>query len=172
MIVTALFVLLSVCALIGAGGALFCRQALYCGFSFLLCAIALTGLYLLLDTRFLAATQLTVGVCLTGIVTVVSLSNSKTSVRPRHPPWYALIGLVFAALAYWGIARGRIGVSVISSPPVWAVRGEHTSAFGRELVTQYSVPFALLGLLLLTGIVSTGYLIRQDRRPQAEGRSE
>jgi NADH-quinone oxidoreductase subunit J len=175
MIVTAIFGFLALIAVLGAGGVLLYRRPLACGLSFLLCCTALAGLYLLLNTWFLAAVQLVVGVFLTGTVIAICIPvlgidtrQGRSYVRPHRTLWYVPAGLAFLALAYWGITEGTLGEPVISSPPVWAVRGEHVPALGRELITRYLVPFTLLGLLLFVSIVSVAYLIRQDQHPRTK----
>jgi NAD(P)H-quinone oxidoreductase subunit 6 len=169
MIVVVFFWFLSIIAVLGAGGILFYRHTLYSSLSFLLCGISLTGLYLLLNAPFLAAAQFVLIVYMTGMLIVMNLPAQEKSVRRHHALWAGLVsGLLFVALAYWGIAQGNMGELAIGSPPVWAVRSEHVSALGQELSTRYLIPFMLLGLLMFAGIVSSTYLIRQRYRPRTK----
>jgi NADH-quinone oxidoreductase subunit J len=170
--VTVLFVLFSAMAVTGAGGLLICRRVVHCALSYAFCCAALAGLYLLLNQHFLAAVQLALGVSLSGIVIAIVLPTFSTETqarRSRSRPYALLAALPFLALSGWAIANASIGTPVLNTPPVWAAAGEHVPAFGRELGTQYSVPFALLGLLLLAALVGATYLFR-DRHSHGNGR--
>lgn len=172
---TALFVGLALIAVTSAGGVLLCRRVLHCGLCTLFCGLALAGLYLLLNMHLLAAVQLAVGVCLTGMVGAICLplvedhpKQEAGGARKGGPIWMALAGLPLAALTLWGIWGATISKPVLDLPPMWAVRGEHIWVLGRELLTRYLPVYALLGLLLFTAMVSVAHLIRQGRRPGAE----
>lgn len=168
MIVSVLFALLSLLALTGAAGVLCCRRVSYCGLSFLLSGAAVAGLYLLLRTEFLAALQLAVSVALSTTVIVICQAavvsvQARESSHFRRLLWCAPLGLLLAALGLWGIGSAELGSATTSSAPVWAARGEHIPSLGKELLTRYSALFTLLGLLMLTGIVTAGYLTRQGQ---------
>jgi NADH:ubiquinone oxidoreductase subunit 6 (subunit J) len=163
MAVTLLFAVLAVIAVAGAGGLLFLRRITHCLLSFLLCAAALAGLYLLLNLQFVAATQLTIGTVLVGIAIAVNLSDGRDQQRDEPWPRYILVATGFVTIVCWGIARGSIGEPILTSPPVWSVRGGYIPALGRELVTTHLVPFALLGLFILVCIVSAAALLRQSQ---------
>lgn len=173
MIVTVLFVLLSLLAVAGAAGILCCRQVSYCGLSFLLCGTAVAGLHMLLNMQFLAALQLALSVALSSTVIVICQAalvsvNARESSHFRRLLWCAPLGLLFAALGLWGIGSASIGPPATSSAPMWAARGEHVPSLGKELMTRYSALFTLLGLLMLVGIVSAGYLIRQSQTKEPD----
>jgi NADH-quinone oxidoreductase subunit J len=172
MIVTILFGLLAAIAILGACGVLLCRRVLHCGLSFLLCSAALSGLFLLLDVHFLAATQFAIGVCLTGMMISIITSAHNAEAHPGFTLPYAAGGALFLALALWAIVKGQMGEPVLSSLPMWATRGDHISALGRELVGRYSLPFVLFGLLLLVSIVSAVHLHRSDGFPKGREQGE
>jgi NADH:ubiquinone oxidoreductase subunit 6 (subunit J) len=163
MAVTLLFAIFATIAIVGAGGLLFCQRVTHCLLSFLLCAAALAGLYLLLNLQFIAVTQLTVGAVLVGIVVTASLPNGQSQQRDAPRLWCVLTAIGFMAIVCWGIARGSIGEPILTSPPVWSVRGGYIPALGRELVTTHLVPFSLLGLFILVCIVSAAHLLRQSQ---------
>jgi NADH:ubiquinone oxidoreductase subunit 6 (subunit J) len=72
-----------------------------------------------------------------------------------------LAGVILGLAAYWGIAKGDIGEPTLNLPPIWASGGKHIAALGAEWNTQYAIPFALLGLLLLVAIAGTSRLLRK-----------
>jgi NADH:ubiquinone oxidoreductase subunit 6 (subunit J) len=163
MTVTLLFAALAAIAILGAGGLLFLQRITHCLHSFLLCAAAVAGLYLLLNLQFIAVTQLTVGVVLVGIVVTVSLPGGRGQSHNAPRPWHILAAVAFMVIVCWGIMRGSIGEPILTSPPVWSVRGEYIPALGRELVSTHIVPFALLGLFILVCIISAVALLRQSQ---------
>jgi NADH:ubiquinone oxidoreductase subunit 6 (subunit J) len=185
MIVLGLFILLAVVALAGAAGVLICRQATHCVFAFLLCCLALGGLYLLLNVQVLAVLQLATSVFLAGTMAAVGIPAAREATHAdRRPPlharaarasirralsWPAWAGLLFLALVAWVLAHATTGEPVFSSPPIWAVPGGQAAALGQELATRYLIVFALLGLLLLAGLASIGYLIQQSQRSTEGG---
>jgi NADH:ubiquinone oxidoreductase subunit 6 (subunit J) len=100
---------------------------------------------------------------LVGILVTVSLPGERGQQHNAHHPWYILAAAAFMFIVCWGIARGSIGEPILTSPPVWSVRGEYIPALGRELATTHLVPFALLGLFFLVCIVSAAALLRQSQ---------
>jgi NADH:ubiquinone oxidoreductase subunit 6 (subunit J) len=185
MIVLGLFILLAVVALGGAAGILICRQVTHCVFSFLLCCLALGGLYLLLNMQVLAVLQLATSVFLAGTLAAVGIPAAREATQADHRlplharaeranirralSWPAWIGLLFLSLVAWVLAHATTGEPVFSSPPIWAVPGGQAAALGQELATHYLIVFALLGLLLLAGFASIGYLIQQGKRSTEGG---
>jgi NADH-quinone oxidoreductase subunit J len=173
MMVTVIFVLLSILAVAGAAGILCCRRISYCGLSFLLCGTAVAGLYMLLNMQFLAALQIVLSVALSSTVVVICQAalisvNASESSHFRRLLWCAPLGLLFIALGLWGIGGASIGVPTTNSAPMWAARGEHVPSLGKELVSRYSALFTLAGLLMLVGIVTAGFCIRQVQAEEAD----
>ena len=160
MIVTLLFVLLGLLALGGAIGVLLLRRPSQVVFSLGLCGLALCGLYLLLNLPFLAAVQFVLVLATSAVLMLaLSLVVQSPSLLPRHVWGYA-IGLLCLGVLAWDILNGKLGQSVPDILPVWAVLGDRTQALGQELLARYLVPLELLGLLILTAIVSVTHLTR------------
>ena len=172
MIVSMLFVLLAVAAIIGAAGVLVCRKSSRCGLSFLLCCLAISGLFSLLDLRFVAIVQLVTGICVAGVFLTLHTPSRVATLRVSGALLYTSVGTVLLCLTAWGILSGSLGTPVLHALPMWAVPGEHLGALGRELIERYSVPVVLLAFLLLTGVLAAAYLLRQGgnrRREEPEG---
>ena len=178
MIVTILFVPLVALALAGAAGVLLLKKIIPGICAFLLSITALAGLYFLLDASFLAALQLFF--CfLSGSALIWGAKRFDLAAQPTRPESpkttaparpnlarllvFVPLALILAAVAGWAIVRGRIGAAVLQSPPLWAVQGEYIPALGQELLANNLVPFELIGLFLLIGLVIVARLSRSAR---------
>jgi len=122
----------------------------------------------ILDLRFAAIVQFAVAVGLFGLVFLAASSWFEQQ-STRRTWWIGLTSVPFAALAAWALSHSGIR-QVGAGPlvPTWTVSGSHLAVLGREWLTRYSVILVLLGLLLLTGLVSLTYLIRDHWDPFQE----
>jgi NADH:ubiquinone oxidoreductase subunit 6 (subunit J) len=172
VIVAVLFVVLAAAALAGAGGTLFGRRTTRCLAAFLLCCLALAGLYGLLDMDYIAVVQLLTSICMAGLCLL--LAASEQAARPRLPGvlWIALIALVFLTLTIYAVLRGTLGEPFLGALPIWAVPGEHLFTLGSELVERYTILLALLALLLLAAILAAAYVFRQASYARSRGRKQ
>lgn len=162
MIVTPLSILLAALAIGGAFGVLLLRRVTHCVYAFLVCCVALAGLYVLLNNPFAAAVQL---IGLLGAGLLLTLGISVWGDRPPRRRWaYLPLGLIWLAIGGWAIAGGSIGESVLTSAPMWAARIDAIPALGKELLTKHTVLFELFGLFLLVSMVGVAYAIRHSRR--------
>jgi NADH-quinone oxidoreductase subunit J len=128
-------------------------------------ALALTGtagIFLLLEAEFLAGVQILLYAG--GIVTVVVFAIVVTEklVGERISQTNRRIGggaLVSAALA-WLI------VSTILERPLTSARapmeGDPTRLIGERVLTQYALPFELLAVLMLAGVMGAIYFARPE----------
>lgn len=172
MIVAVLFVVLATAALVGAGGTLVCRRATRCLASFLLCCSALAGLYGLLDMDYIAVVQFATCICIAGLCLMLPASGQAARERSPGALWIAVIALAFLTLTIRAILRGTLGEPVLGALPMWAVPGEHLYTLGSELVERYTIPLALLALLLLAGILAVAFLFRQANHTRSRGSKE
>ena len=177
--ITASFVALALVAAAGAIGVLVHSRTMYAVLSFLLCGLSMGGLFLLLNMPFLAAVHLVVQVCLTGMVLVLGASSltepqtqggqgkdARLSVPARltrHVAWGMGLGILLLLPMGWVIAHASVAEPVLSSLPMWVTPGGHIAALGDQWLDYYPVALALLGLLLLTGIVSAVCLLRPKK---------
>jgi NADH:ubiquinone oxidoreductase subunit 6 (subunit J) len=128
-------------------------------------ALALTGtagVFLLLDAEFLAAVQLLLYAG--GIITIVVFAIVVTErlIGERLAQTNMRIGggaLVSAVLLAFIVA-------VIGRHPLPAARpempGDLTRTLGQAILTQYALPFELLAVLMLTGMLGAIYFARPE----------
>lgn len=159
--------------LIGALAVLLTRNVLYAAFFLLLTLLGAAGLFVLASADFLAVAQIMIyvggvlvlvifGVMLTHKPERPSDANSQTpnrvaslnqagSLLNQVMPLLVAVGL-FVAL-YTLLARTNF--SLLTRPVGW----ESTiQTVGKQLMTEYVVPFEIAGILLLAALVGATYL--------------
>ncbi|WP_461052448.1 NADH-quinone oxidoreductase subunit J family protein [Spirosoma arcticum] len=159
--------------LIGALAVLLTRNVLYAAFFLLLTLLGAAGLFVLASADFLAVAQIMIyvggvlvlvifGVMLTHKPERSADANSQTPNRitslnragsflNRIVPLLVAVGL-FVAL-YTLLARANF--SLLTRPVGW----ESTiQTAGKQLMTEYVVPFEIAGILLLAALVGATYL--------------
>jgi NADH-quinone oxidoreductase subunit J len=128
-------------------------------------ALALTGtagIFLLLQAEFLAGVQILLYAG--GIVTVVVFAIVVTEklVGERLSQTNRRIGggaLVSAALA-WSIVSTILERPLSSTPAT--IDGELTRQVGESVLTQFVLPFELLAVLMLAGVMGAIYFARPE----------
>lgn len=165
----------------GAATVLLTRNVLYAAYSLLLALLGVAGLFVFASADFLAVSQVVIyvggvlvlvlfGVMLTnkppGQRTTDAVSNDVASEQPNailteiRRPWLA------AALAgglFWGISRllANAHFLVLERPLVQTATTVDT--IGRQLMTEYILPFEVISILLLVALVGAGYLAKKRK---------
>jgi NADH:ubiquinone oxidoreductase subunit 6 (subunit J) len=128
-------------------------------------ALALTGtagVFLLLDAEFLAAVQLLLYAG--GIITIVVFAIVVTErlIGERLTQTNMRIG----GGALVSLVLGGFIVSVIGRHPLPTTRpemtGDLTRAIGQAVLTRYVLPFELLAVLMLAGMLGAMYFARPE----------
>jgi NADH-quinone oxidoreductase subunit J len=127
---------------------------------FTFCGMA--ALYVLLDAEFLAAVQVLIYV---GGITILLLFAIMLTSRISSATTRVINDqVVLSAIAAVGILVGLIyaaarGIPALSGPP----RLPETAPFlGRALLTTYALPFEVVSILLLAGMVGAIILARKE----------
>ncbi|HKA62831.1 MAG TPA: NADH-quinone oxidoreductase subunit J [Methylomirabilota bacterium] len=123
---------------------------------------ATSGLFLSLDAEFLAAVQLllyaggVVTIAVFAIVVTERLVGQRiTQVSRQIFTGFVISGALMVAL----LVVFRRAPQTISRP---GVTGDLTRAIGESLLTTYVLPFELLGVLFLAGLLGALYFARPD----------
>jgi len=123
---------------------------------------ATSGLFLSLDAEFLAAVQLllyaggVVTIAVFAIVVTERLVGQRiTQVSRQIFTGFVISGALMVAL----LVVFRRAPLTVPRPPV---TGDLTRAIGESLLTTYVLPFELLGVLLLAGLLGALYFARPD----------
>jgi len=128
-------------------------------------ALALTGtagIFLLLDAEFLAAVQLLLyaGGIVTVMVFAIVVTEKLVGERISQTSRRIAGGAVASALLAWLI------VSAVMERPLATTRmpmaGDLTQEIGETVLTRFVLPFELLAVLMLAGLMSAIYFARPE----------
>ena len=126
--------------------------------------VSVAGLFVLLHAFFLAAVQVLVyaGAVVVLFLFVIMMLDLQEEQR-RQPPWFRIIAgaVAVAAIALMGlkaIARSSLFQELPDKPLVSGA----TRALGELLFTQYLLPFEVLSVLLLVGMVGVILLSKKN----------
>jgi NADH-quinone oxidoreductase subunit J len=147
-----LFFVFAGVAVVGALGVVLARQSDHSALFLLLNFVALAAIYVTLNAPFLAAVQVIVyaGAIVVMFLFVVMMLNVAQRERPETKPAQRYVGLVLGALLLIGLVF--VGGSNPQLPPE-LTRSDNVVKVGETLFVQYLLPFELVGLLLLIGVV-------------------
>lgn len=165
---TALFYTLAVIALLAAINVLVQRRVFYSALSLIVCLTALSGLYLLLDSPFIAAVQVIVyaGAIMVLFLFVIMLldpfSADVLRDKRKYLGYVAAIGgtLVFVMLVPLLDAYNLARVPRTPEGAAGDVSSVHRLA--HVLFSDYLLPFELTSVLILIGIIGAVVLAKRQ----------
>jgi len=133
--------------------------------SVLYLALSLTataGVFLALDAEFLAAVQLLLyaGGVVTIVVFAIVVTERLVGERITQTSRSILTGVVLAGALLLGLLRFLRGADLPVERPVIGV--DVTRAIGQVLLTEFVLPFELLAVLLLVGLLGALYFARPE----------
>ncbi|MBN8824614.1 MULTISPECIES: NADH-quinone oxidoreductase subunit J [unclassified Spirosoma] len=164
------FYMFAALSLSGGLAVLFTRNVIYAAFFLLLTLLGVAGLFVLASADFLAIAQLMiyVGGVLVLVIFGVMLTNktdpaadasnqqpNRIASQNRSTGWVisALVaGSLFVAL-FTLLARANF--ALLNQPVGWQ---STVNTIGRQLMTEYVLPFEIVGILLLAALVGATYL--------------
>jgi NADH-quinone oxidoreductase subunit J len=141
----------------------FTRSPVTSAMFLVLTMVALAGMFVLLGAFFLAAVQILVyaGAVIVLFLFVIMLLDLKEEARRKiKTTGLALGGVSVAALAL-------IGLKVVQDPSLAGKAAKAgfeggTAALGRELFTNYLLPFEIVSILLLVAMAGVILLSKKD----------
>ncbi len=167
------FYLFSALTLAGAVAVLLTRNVLYAAFFLLLTLLGVAGLFVLASADFLAVAQIMIyvgGVLVLVIFGVMLTHKPEQAIHPSSQTpnriaslnrtggrWTWLVALLIAGglfvAFYTLLARSQF--ALLNRPAGWA---STVQTVGRQLMTEYVVPFEIVGILLLAALVGATFL--------------
>jgi len=154
---------LAVLLLVGSLQVVLARNLFHSVLWLALALVATAGLFLLLHAEFLAAAQvlLYAGGVVTIVVFAIMLTERLVGERiqqmNRGIGWGAVVAVaVFAAVAAV-LLRAHLPV-----PPAGPGRPATTELLGRALLTDWVLPFEVLGVLLLAALLAAVHVARTE----------
>jgi len=123
---------------------------------------AVAGIFLALDAEFLAAVQLLLyaGGVVTIVVFAIVVTERLVGDRITQVSRHIVTGVVLAGALLLSVLRFLRGAALPVERPVIAV--DVTRALGAVLMTEFVLPFELLAVLLLVGLLGALYFARPD----------
>jgi NADH:ubiquinone oxidoreductase subunit 6 (subunit J) len=149
--------------LVGAGLAVVLSKNLFHSVLWLaLALVATAGVFLTLDAEFLAAVQvlLYAGGVVTVVVFAIVVTERLVGERLSHTSRRLVTGgAVSAALLALLMRALSLAHIDIPRPPL---TGDLTRQIGMSLLTRFTLPFELLAVLLLVGLLAASYFARPE----------
>jgi NADH-quinone oxidoreductase subunit J len=150
-------------SLVGAGFAVVLGKNLFHSVLWLALALVSTaGIFLTLNAEFIAAVQVllyaggVVTVVVFAIVVTERLVGERLSQTSRHVAAGAIVSAGVLVLLLRAIGQAQIA---LPRPPPPA---DLTRQIGTSLLTQFVLPFELLAVLLLVGLLGASYFARPE----------
>ncbi len=154
-----IFVILLMLAVGSAFFIAFSRNMVHSVFSLLVTLSAVAGFYVLLGADFLAGIQLLVyvGGILVLLIFAVMLTQGIVKSENNNPvrrAWLPfVIALVFIAIWVYGIWNVNWTSGQLVNEPI-------TKSIGNNLLTKYLLPFEVISILLLVGLIGAVAVVR------------
>ena len=123
---------------------------------------AVAGIFLALDAEFLAAVQLLLyaGGVVTIVVFAIVVTERLVGDRITQVSRHIVTGVVLAGALLLAVLRFLRGADLPVERPVIEV--DVTRALGQVLMTEFVLPFELLAVLLLVGLLGALYFARPE----------
>lgn len=160
----------------GAATVLLTRNVLYAAYSLLLALIGVAGLFVFASADFLAVSQLVIYVggvlvlVLFGVMLTnkpVRSSSAETDAPSERPnsilteirqPWLAM---ALAGGLFWGLFRLLASAHFVMFERPLPAATTSIDTIGRQLMTEYLLPFEIISILLLVALVGAGFLAKK-----------
>jgi NADH-quinone oxidoreductase subunit J len=165
---TALFYILAAIALLAAINVLAQRRVFYSALSLIACLTALSGVYLLLDSPFIAAVQVIVyaGAIMVLFLFVIMLLDPFSAEALRDKRKYlGYVAAIAGTLVFVMLIPLLDAYSVSRVPRVpEGIAGDMSSVhkLARVLFSDYLLPFELTSVLILIGIIGAVVLAKRQ----------
>lgn len=163
---TLFFIIVSLVAIVSAVLVVACRNPINSALALILTFFCLATYYVMMDAPFLAAVQVMVyaGAIMVLIVFTIMLLNIRVDATKKHTHKVALGSVIgfftllnTAYIVYKSQAAAPAGPY---TPDMVRVIG-HTQLVGREMFTNFLLPFEITSILLLVAIVGAVILAKK-----------
>ena len=157
-----LFMTLAAVMVIAALAVVLQRDIIRSGLAMIICFAALAGIYVLAGAPVVAATQVLVYIGAISVLVLFAIMLTQTKAAPRS--------LVFQTQALpAGIASVilalLIGITVVATdwPATVALQVTSATALATTLFADYTLPFEVVSVLLLSAVVGGVFLAKRER---------
>jgi NADH-quinone oxidoreductase subunit J len=157
-----IFLILAAIAVAGAVSVILQREPIHSAISLIAVMIALAGLFLLLESEFIAAIQIIVyaGAIMVLFVFVIMLLNAGVEERTNMSRMARYVGIPLAIFLLIELAY-QIGAATLSMTPQPATEGM-TRGLSMLLFQDFVFPFELTSILILIAILGALVLAQRN----------
>jgi NADH-quinone oxidoreductase subunit J len=163
------FYLIAGLTLISAAIVAFSRSIVYSAFSLLFSLLGVAAIYVLLSNDFMAVAQLLlyVGGVLVLILFAVMLTSHIEDARHSNLPYPQSLAVVLFGGAFAVLALAIVGTVWRYGSTAHAFEPA-TARIGNGLLGAYLLPFEMISVLLLLGLVGAVVVARKESRTEDE----
>ena len=146
------------------------RNPVHAALFLVLAFFTAAGIWLLLEAEFLAIALVLVyvgAVMVLFLFVVMMLDINLDKLREGfwdYLPMAGFIGVLMAAEMVMILGTKHFGLARVSAPPAHLAGYSNTAELGRQLYTDYLMPFELAAVVLLVAIVAAIALTLRDRK--------
>jgi NADH-quinone oxidoreductase subunit J len=171
------FYLLSIISVLAAIGMVVARNPVHSAIFLVLTLFNTAGIFVMLGAEFLAAAQVIVyagAVLVLMIFFLLLVDPQKLPERAGGHPVQRIVGPLLGVILFLEVAaaianRAISGTQGNATPENIQFLGGSTQAFGNLLFSQYLLPFELVSLVLLIGVVGAIVLALPERMGERLG---
>lgn len=171
------FYLLAAVCVLAAGGVVVATNPVHSAIFLVLCFFNVAAVFVMLGAEFLAAVQIIV---YTGAILVLVLFVLMLVDPDDLPEFHAArpvqraVGVLLGAILLLEVGAAILNRTVVgqqgnATPANVAAVGGNVQALGRNLYTQYLLPFEIVSLVLLVGVVGAIVLALPERLGERVG---
>ncbi len=165
------FFTLAVVAVATAVGTILSRNAVYSALFLVLNFATIAVMYLILGAPFIALSQITVyaGSIMVLFLFVIMLLGAERLPKGNSLRWQPYLAIPLALLlaadfAYYLIQSTGHTINIVDTPANYGA----PRAIGELLFTQYTLPFEVTAVILLSAVIGAILLARPDRPSQKD----
>ncbi len=158
-----LFLVLSVIAIVGALLVIFSKNPVYSVLFLIVTFFAIAGHYVLMNAQFLAIVHIIVyaGAIMVLFLFVIMLLNLNKDAEPIQPMLIRVAGAVSGGLLLVTLLGALRGMHSVSKNLTHADIGL-VKTLGKELFTEYALPFEVSSVLFLSAMIGAVMLGKKD----------
>ncbi len=168
-----IFIFFLLITLLSALFVLWSKNILYSAFSLLLTFLGVAALYVIAGADFLGVTQIMVyvgGILVLLIFGIMLTNNSKERntqqtiqllTQNQNRFWGVLVAVGIFGLLFYGLSQAHFGVLENEMNDFQS----SIRPLGVGLMTQYVLPFEVIGILLMVALIGAAYLTKGESEP-------
>lgn len=160
-----IFFSLEIIIIFTALGVVLIPNIVYSAFLLGVVLIGIAGLFILLNADFLAAAQILIYVGAINILILfaIMLVNNQLTIKSESKPLFIqLIGAVLALGGFFLI--GRMIFQTNWPKPPFIAQPHTLSIIGNHLFSDYLLPFEIISVILLIGLIGAILLARKEKQ--------